>query len=501
MLNVGKKVFMKNALFSNRSIVAPISFGIGLFLLLTILVNPLIVHAESYDNTLPYYFNSVDDFNSWLNQSIIDSIDSYGLPVYDPNYVLIPVDYEPYGYEGNYIIYRGWFYLTPISSFVDSSNNSDWYNHSLSYNLSNETSYYFGVHYDIFGGFTPIVFNVSTASSPLGTLFGYSPRTITRMDNSEVTFTAYAPAYFNNDISDISGNIVLYFDGSSSDPTYVTGHAVPPDPTTSFLGNNADFGASISSSTFPNVPTISHYNPNTYNPPSVDNTNLESLVESLIDIIQYNLTYIVNSIQGFVTSIITTIQEYGKYVGSIIAYVGKVIITNIQYAIQNLYENLVSLFQPILNFISEVLTGIKTIVDEIISLGTDENGNFSLTTLFVNLAIPDFDDLQDLIEDSDTFNVISVFTTISGKVQTEFATLQGLTSQKIIHVPSCIYHGQEIGDYDIDFSWYDRYKTLGDGIISAFLIWNYIWFLFFRFPYWLRGNSSDFNGMISKGSD
>ena len=446
---------LKNALFQNKKQLVPVSFVAGLFLILTVLVNPIYVSATSSPEIpIPFTLDQGANLNNWFydNVSVLESDSDVSVLLNDSDYVFVPIDLSYYGYWDDW----SWWWITilalPNEEFdtIDSENLylCDLYPSFV----SGKDCYFFNLWIDDRGNYVSHVEDFSVYSYP-------SDRYLFGAHNSQsiadiYTFVSSYPVSWQKDVYDSSGNLVLK---KSSGSVIVQGHATAPDPSTSFLGNNADFGASISSSTFPNVSTVSHFTPNTYNPPSIDNSSVSSLLESLIDIVKYSTTYIIDGIEGFITSIITTIESYGQYVGSIIAYVGKAIITNIQYAIQNLYDNFVSLFEPILNFIIEVLSGIKTIVDEIISLGTDENGDFSLTTLFVNLAIPDPEDLQDLIEDSDTFNVISVFSTINTKVRQEYATLQGLSSQKIIHVPSCIYHGQEIGYYDIDFSWYDRY--------------------------------------------
>lgn len=480
---------MKKALSLNNRL-NPVCIWMGLFLLLTFLVNPITVLADSNTSaTIPYNVSAMASYN----EIMLSNLDLVKQKVYQ-NYNID--DSHSLLIWTNDGFFRNSFYEYYI--MIDPSVATG-YTYSEDYDyLSNK------IHLVSTYQVCRIVVRTDNAPPEISMSNGIYAHLLGSSSSVSTSIGYYLPLYpfyYDGDPIVSQEGYTLLVANIDSGNVAVQGHAVQPDPSTSFLGNNADFGASISSSTMPSIPTISHYSSSTYTPPAIDNSSVSSLLESLIEIVKYSTTYIINGIQGFISSIIFTIESYGQYVGSIIAYVGKAIITNIQYAIQNLYENIVSLFEPILNFISEVLNSIKNIVDEIISIGSDENGVFSLTTLFVNLAIPDSSDLQDLIEDSDTFGVISVFSSINTKVRQEYATLQGLTSQKIIHVPSCTYHGQEIGDFDIDFSWYDRYKSLGDGIISAFLIWNYIWFLFFRFPYWLRGNSSDFNGLISKGSD
>ena len=345
----------------------------GSFLFVCIFIS-IKAHAETvYDNTLPFYFASVNNFNTWLNQSIINSIDAYGLPIYDDDYVLICTDYQAYGIEGSYDIYRGWFYLSPINSFSDTTNYDDWYTHSLNYSLiSSKPSYFFGVHYDIHGGFTPIVFNVSEASSPRVSLFGYAPTTVTRFDNSEVIFTAYVPCYFNKDFTDDYNNIVLYFDGSSNSGGVVTGSTVAPSfgagagtGGSDFLGTGADFGASISQATMPNAPTYNTYNFTTFNPPSFDDSSILDALKSIADILQYLGSYLTQNITGALNNITSNIQALGQYIGGLIEYVGRSIITNIQNGIQNLFENITSLFEPLLNSINEIIDSINQKLDYI----------------------------------------------------------------------------------------------------------------------------------------
>ena len=190
------------------------------------------------------------------------------------------------------------------------------------------------------------------------------------------------------------------------------------------------------------------------------------------------------------------------------------IISNIINGLKSIVDNFKSLFKPfidkVLEFINDFSDRFKDFVTDILSLVTDiknalasvkkffdylidlgtSNGTFSLSTLFINLFIPSASDVNQAILDSDTFGFISFFTTVFTKLQTSWNTIKGLSARKSLHVPSLVFHGYQIGNFDIDFSWFDNYKSYSDGIISAFLIFTYIWFCFFRAPSYIRGQGS-----------
>lgn len=197
------------------------------------------------------------------------------------------------------------------------------------------------------------------------------------------------------------------------------------------------------------------------------------------------------------------------------------IISNIMAGLKSIIDNFKSLFKPyidkVLEFINDFSTRFKDFVSDILSLVTDiknaiasvkkffdhiidlgsSNGQFSLTTLFVNLFIPSGADLQEVLEDSDTFSLISVFIITTGKIKTIYDSIINVSPVKVLHVPSLIYHGKQIGNFDIDFSWFDNYKVYTDTIISGFLILTYLWFLFFRFPSYVRGQGNILSGSVA----
>lgn len=222
------------------------------------------------------------------------------------------------------------------------------------------------------------------------------------------------------------------------------------------------------------------------------------------------------TVENLLTWIGNCIKAIGTWLGNFGAWLKialNKIITNIVNGFKNVFDNFKSLFKPyidkVLEFINDFSTRFKDFVTDILSLVTDiknslanlkkffdyiidlgtSNGVFSLTTLFVNLFIPSESDFNQLFEDSDILNLFTIATNIFTKVFSVWDSIYHLSSSKVLHVPTYTWHGQQIGGYDIDFSWFDSYKIYSDGIISAFLVFSYIWFLFFRLPSFLRGQA------------
>lgn len=257
----------------------------------------------------------------------------------------------------------------------------------------------------------------------------------------------------------------------------------------------------------PNVPS-----PNPPSPPS--NPSVEDLLIYIGDLISYYVRYWRNAWNNELRVWINNVSN------------------NIKSGFENLYENLVSFFKPYFNIFvgkfNEIITSIqvfftnclsvltdikdlistisdkitsfsnmvrsllisvKTFFDNIIDLGTSD-GVFSLTTLFVNLFIPSSADINQAFIDTDSFALITFFKTAFNKVSTIWDSIVNSSVKKSIHVNGFIFHGVTIPGFDIDFSWFDNIKSYSDVIISAFLIINYIWFIFFRAPSFIRGHSN-----------
>lgn len=98
------------------------------------------------------------------------------------------------------------------------------------------------------------------------------------------------------------------------------------------------------------VPTFRPWNSytwNTYNPPSVDTSTLETLVGSLIDIVKYNAQFIADGVGGAINNLGNNLKNLIEDLGNIIKYYGDVISKNLQDFATNIYDNFKELLQPL----------------------------------------------------------------------------------------------------------------------------------------------------------
>lgn len=162
----------------------------------------------------------------------------------------------------------------------------------------------------------------------------------------------------------------------------VTGNATEPDLTTDDIGSDK--------------PDIDDYLPTLPNKPTIDNSSLESLVESLIDLLDWQFSAITGTLKGLI-----------KYLGDTITYSLQKVIDNIKNSMKNFYDNMKSLFEPLLNSINEILSSISSgidyikeplsgtvIYDNLSGTGIMTNYNATVTAVnsfkdsFVNLSEP-----------------------------------------------------------------------------------------------------------------
>lgn len=184
----------------------------------------------------------------------------------------------------------------------------------------------------------------------------------------------------------------------SEEPVIVTGHATPPDEFNSPVYTQ---GHSKPEHVPPTI-TVNNYTWSTYTPPSVDNSTLEKLVESLTDIVKYNANYLKDNLHNEFTNLINNIKNLIDYIGQTIQYYGDLIIENIQNSITTFYNNMVSLFEPIsvaLDYISQPLqveevvttieeTQINGDITSVISLSNTAFGIFGTVSEPQSFTIP-----------------------------------------------------------------------------------------------------------------
>lgn len=166
-----------------------------------------------------------------------------------------------------------------------------------------------------------------------------------------------------------SANDVVVFTNTVA-PVSPTGHATPPD----LIGDNIDN----------DKPDIDDYLPTLPNMPSIDNSSLEKIAESIFNILQWGF----NAIKGTITGLF-------EYLGDLLSYSFQKVIDNIKNAIKNLYDNFESLFSPLLNGISDLLVSISQKLDYISQPFDSE----ALQEAFENTAISgDIDSISQLNE-------------------------------------------------------------------------------------------------------
>ena len=149
------------------------------------------------------------------------------------------------------------------------------------------------------------------------------------------------PFYYDGDplIDEINNTEVLIARVSGS--IAVEGHATEPNLTDNNIDNLTK-------------PDIDDYLPTLPSQPSIDNSTLETLIESLIDWLKWAYNGLTDTIKGFL-----------NYIGDTITYSAQKIIDNIKNGINNLYQNFKSLFEPLLNALSSLTQNISDKFDYI----------------------------------------------------------------------------------------------------------------------------------------
>lgn len=232
-------------------------------------------------------------------------------------------------------------------------------------------------------------------------------------------------------------------------PVISTGHATPPD----FTDNDLSVDDSI-------------LNPPTWqtpsNPPTFDSSNIP---QSIYNIIQWGIAdpngpfnIIKNNMQNAVGWLVNVISGYGQ-----------AIINNIQYSIENLYDNFVSLFEPLFDSIS----------------GISDKLDYFFEPL-------DVDDVISGIEDTTLYSVISVGSDFKNTFQDYFNSIT-VPDTLVFHVPYTIL--TKNGVIDIDFSWYPGVRDSIVPWIIGFLYAGFGLAIFRSFPSIIHGVS----GILQKG--
>ena len=355
------------------------------------------------------------------------------------------------------------------------------------------------------------------------------------------------PSSMVNSSVDYYTNFDLMYNNDHSQKVISTG--TPPlvlpdgDDPTSFDDTGLNLDSSLNANNVPSTPSGF-----SYTAPTAPTWDSSQPVQSVWDYIVYGFSCLIALLQG----VINTISNWIAYIGNILSYVVQKILNFLKAIVQWLYQQFLAWLTPYLKllvFISKILfdeetqTNLFQLISDfnddvstwfgsfwssswlssyftnlvnsystiqgyfedlqsffskvalfyttLVALGST-NGEFALSTLVNNLFLPNVSDVALLLYQNDAFDIISTTTDVITTVPGLFNTLLSLTPTPTFHIPSLVYHGQQIGDFDIDFSWYAPYKVYVDIILNGFLILGYIYWLFITFGSHLRGHFMEY---------
>lgn len=141
------------------------------------------------------------------------------------------------------------------------------------------------------------------------------------------------------------------------------------------------------------------------------------------------------------------------------------------------------------DYFATLFSKLLLFFDKVIQLGT-VNNEFSILNLVKALFVPDVTTVTAHLMGHDAFYFYSTGHALVDKGNYIITTITTLTPAKTFYVPSTTWHGQNIGGFYIDFSWYDDYKTYGDLIISTFLSLSFVYWVLINMSNFIRGQSS-----------
>lgn len=299
--------------------------------------------ATTSNGDLPYVVPSGLNINTYATSQIID----YAKYNYE-NYMST---FEPNVTVNSYLVFTtDGFYNDSIYSFIFVTNPTieDSYSDSLNFydntirvhsNGSDIHTLVMGANGDFWGmsnngTIADLCGNSSTITTAVGTFTPRYPFLLVGVDE----------LLSSNDVIIFTNNVPY----SPNVPTQ--GHATQPtnNPNNFINGSN---GQPI---TRPTQPTINNYNWTTYNAPPIDTTSLESLVESLIDNVVYGFEYLKDNLSGEFSNLINNIESLINYVVLSLENGFNKVIQAIQDVMTDLYNNFVSLFEPITEQLSYI---------------------------------------------------------------------------------------------------------------------------------------------------
>lgn len=229
----------------------------------------------------------------------------------------------------------------------------------------------------------------------------------------------------------------------------IHGHATPPDISGDNIGDDK--------------PEIDDYLPNIPSIPSLDNSSLEKIGESIYNILQWGF----NAIKGI-------LQGLFEYLADTFTYSIQKVIDNIKNAIQNFYDNMKSLFEPLLNGLAEIGQAIKD---------TIENIKLLLETFFAPF---DEDQFKEAYENCEFINALDGVKDSIEEFEHAFTYAEERDYYKLYL--GFMMDGYTI-NYDLDFSWLYPLRQYYRPIIWAVVIYEFFVYLCSQLSDYLQGRS------------
>lgn len=210
-------------------------------------------------------------------------------------------------------------------------------------------------------------------------------------------------------------------------------------------------------------PDIDDYLPNIPTMPSLDNSSLEKIAESIYNILQWGF----NAIKGILLGLF-------EYLADTFTYSIQKVIDNIKNAIQNFYDNMKSLFEPLLNGLAEIAQGIKQ---------TIENIGLLLEAFFAPF---DEEQFKEAYQNCEFINAVDGVNDSIEEFEHAFTYAEERDYYTLYL--GFIMDGYTV-NYDLDFTWLYPLRQYYRPIIWAVVIYEFFVYLCSQLSDYLQGRS------------
>lgn len=204
------------------------------------------------------------------------------------------------------------------------------------------------------------------------------------------------------------------------------------------------------------------------------------------------MTTILRNISQYVADLYNWFTDFVDY------FINDLVPNVLQSGFDGIKEAISNLKDALLDAIAGVLPAeFVSIVKEIYNSGLDADGVFGLDTFFKYWLVPDPDMINSCFEENSTEN-LSVHRVISF-TEDFFDDMKSLEPvAPMFTIPAGKYGFITFeSDYNITFSWFDKFKPYTDPLIAAFLYIGILWRLFCNIPGLFSGASAAASSSLS----